>query len=196
MKLRTFVLFVFAALFVAAPAHAITGSHSFGIEAGASVPSGDFSNAANTGFNVGADYQFMVTQFGVGAELKYHSWSGSDNANTAAEALYGAGSEFKYSAWEYNAFGIMTMPMPTATPYVKFGGGWYTPNLKLTSPMGDQSTSDTVFGIVAGAGVDFNTGGPVKFGIGANYHRLKDSQDDFFSITARALWPLNLGLTP
>lgn len=191
MKLRTLLLIVFAALFVVAPAHA-TGSHSFGIEAGASVPSGDFGDAASTGFNVGANYQYMITQFGVGAEIKYHGWSASDDMTSSLPT----GTDVSFSAWQYNAFGIMTMPMPNATPYVKFGGGWYTPSTKLESPMGDDDASDTTFGIVAGAGVDFNTTGPVKFGIGANYHRLKDSETDFFSITARALWPLNLGLTP
>lgn len=196
MKLRLLVLLVCAALFAAVPAHAVVGSHSFGIEAGASVPSGDFGDEANTGFNVGANYQFMVNQFGVGGEVKYHSWGASDDMNTALETSFGSGSEATFSAWQYDAFGIMTMPMPNATPYVKFGAGWYAPAQKLTTPAGDENFSDTTFGIVAGAGVDFNVTGPVKFGIGANYHRLKDSEADFFSISARAMWPLNLGLTP
>ena len=36
------------------------------------------------------------------------------------------------------------------------------------------------------------TGTPMKFGFDAMYHRLKDTETDFMSFSARVMWPLNL----
>jgi len=179
VKLRTVLLVAAVALVAVAPVHA-AGTHEYGVEVGASVPSGNFGDAANTGFNIGAQYQYMITQFGVGGELKYHSWGASDNLGLAAD------ESASFSAWQYNVYGIAKMPSPTTSPFFKAGFGWYTPATKFESPLGNTDASDTVFGIVVGGGVDFNTPGNATFGLGLNYHRLQDSEADFISIAARA----------
>lgn len=193
MKRLILVLSASTALFVAVPAFAIVPDQEFGLEGGTSLPSGDFGDAANAGFNLGGIYQANFANFGAGAEIKYHSWGASDDMKAALEQTNGPGTEIKFSNWQYGAFGVYKMPMPSAQPYVKFGIGAYSQSNKLTSPSGDTNTSDTSFGLSFGGGSDFTTpGSPVKFGVNAMYHRLKNSQEDFFTVSAKVMWPFKL----
>jgi len=192
--LATFALVASFAALCAAPAGAGVGSHQVGLDLGASVPSGDFSDAASTGFNVGGVYQYNINRFGVGGEVKYHSWNASTDMKAAVEAVSGAGSEMKFTAMEYDVFGIVNLPistMPMVTPYVKGGMGWYAPEAKLTTPSGDSSTSNSDFGMMAGLGLEFDTHSPVKFGLGGDYHRVKNSDTDFMSFSARILYAIH-----
>src|SRR5262249_18429453 len=72
----------------------------FGITGGAAVPTGDFSDAASTGFNFGGTGTLMLNQsWGVGADVAYHMWNGSDDLNAGTQALLGDPSaEWKFSA--------------------------------------------------------------------------------------------------
>jgi len=196
VKLGSMVIAASLALCLAAPAHA-AGTHQTGIEGGTSVPSGDFGDgtkagSAKAGYNVGGLYQFTITNFGVGAELGYHGWSASDQTNAEAETTNGSGSEVHFSSWQYGVFGTYSMPMPSAQPYVKVGFGYYSPTRKLTSPSGDSNLSDTNPGMTIGVGADFKTPSTMKVGVGATYHRLKDSKTDFVTMTARMMWPLKM----
>jgi len=181
VKLRTVVLAAAVAMIAVAPAHA-TGTHEYGVEAGVSVPAGIFSDNANTGFNLGAQYQFIITQVGIGAEVKYHGWGGSD------KSALPAGTEQNFTAWQYDVFGIVKMPSTGTQPYLKGGMGWYTPAGTIKSPSGDLESSKSVFGVVVGAGLDIPTPSHMTLGIGLNYHRMHDSYEDFMSITAHAMW--------
>ena len=139
-RLATLMAVASIAALSASSAGAGVGSHQVGLDLGASVPSGDFSNAASTGFNVGGVYQYNVNRFGVGGEVKYHAW----NASSATKATLAAGSDVKYSAMEYDVFGIVNLPiatMPMVSPYVKAGGGWYAPEAKLTTPVNNTSAA-------------------------------------------------------
>src|SRR5688572_7319666 len=56
----------------------------FGVMGGAAVPTGDFSDAASTGFDFGGTATWMVNDmWGVGADVAYHMWNGSDDYNEA-----------------------------------------------------------------------------------------------------------------
>jgi len=193
LRIRTLVVIASVAALSASPAFAV-GSHQVGVDLGASVPSGDFSDAASTGMSVGGVYQYSMMMFAVGGEVKYHAWSASSATKEAVELANGAGSELKFSAMEYDVYGKVNLPiasMPMLSPYVKAGGGWYAPTAKLTSPLGDTSTSNSDFGLMGGLGFDVNTHTPLKFGMGADYHRVKDSDTDFFSVSARVMYSLH-----
>ena len=125
--------------------------------------------------------------------MKYHSWGASGTLNDFAEATMGTGSEYKFSAMQYDVYGIVNLPLstlPMVTPYVKLGGGYYAPSTKLSTPSGDNSTSTSDFGIVGGFGFEVNTHSSMKLGLGANYHRVKNSETDFMSFSARILFPI------
>jgi opacity protein-like surface antigen len=195
MKRNTLLLFASTVLFATTSAHAgVLVSHQLGLEAGTSLPSGDFSDAAKSGYNIGAVYQAGFPMFGIGAEFKYHSWGATDDLNALAETTYGTGSEFKHSAWQYGAFGTYSLPLPSPVkPYAKLGVAAFSPSLKIDSPSGSTSSSDTKLGVFGGIGVDFGAPGmPMKFGLSTMYNRLKDSGADFYSINARVMWSLNV----
>ena len=61
MRFRTLIALAALTLIAAAPAQAAVGQHEFGFEGGLSVPTGDFGDAAGNGFNIGAQYQYMVS---------------------------------------------------------------------------------------------------------------------------------------
>src|SRR2546422_11304574 len=75
-----------------------SGSWTFGLNGGGSFPTGDFGDAAASGWNIGgqADY-WMNSQWGVGADASYIANNGSDTFNTTAVGLFGTGSEGKFS---------------------------------------------------------------------------------------------------
>lgn len=194
MKRLTLVIAASLALFTVAPAHAVL-DQQFGLEAGTSLPTSNFADAANTGYNLGLVYQANLVGFGFGGQLKYNGWSASEEMNAMAEGSFGAGSEYKFESWQYGVFGTYSLPIPTMVkPYARLGLDAYTSSLKLSSPMGDGSESDTKFGMSAGIGADFGAPGmPFKFGVNTMYHRLKDSGTDFYSVNVRAMWSLKVG---
>jgi opacity protein-like surface antigen len=195
MKRLAVMLFASTVLFATTSAQAgVLVSHQLGLEAGTSLPSGDFGDVAKSGYNIGVVYQAGLPVFGFGAELKYHSWSATDDLNALAETTFGSGSEFKHSAWQYAAYGTYSLPIPSPVkPYAKVGMGAFSPSLKLESPTGSTSSSETKLGLFAGVGADFGAPGmPMKFGVSTMYNRLKDSSADFFSVNARVMWSLNV----
>ena len=103
----------------AAPAHAM--GHEMGLSGGLSMPTGDFHDAAGTGFNIGGEYQYMITNLGVGASIAYHSWGATDETNDAAALAFGSGSEMSFKTWQYSAYGVWAIPTPTMTPAIV---GW------------------------------------------------------------------------
>ena len=194
MRVRHLFTAVMTVLAVS-PAYAL-GSHQIGVQAGLSVPTGDFSDAANAGYNVGAEYRYVLDRFGVGAEAKYNAWNGSKDVNAAAEALYGSGSKYSFSAWQTDVFGIVSMPMagvPKVLPYLRAGLGVYGPGTKLEIPGTSTTESNSEFGMLFGAGFDFSMSSSMKLGVGATYHRVKDSEADFFSTEVRMLFPIKAG---
>jgi len=190
MRVRNLLLGAAVVLCAAAPARAQTViDQNLGLEFGASMPTGDFSDAAGAGWNIGAQYEAMMANFGMGGEIKYHGWGASDDFLSGI----GSGSDGSFAAWQYDVYGIAAMTMPKWRPYAKAGLGWYSPSMKITTPTGDTNASDTNFGIVVGAGADFDTPSTMKAGVGFSYHRLQDSTQDFWSMNARMTWPLKLG---
>jgi len=192
--MRNVMLSVSCALLLSAGPAAALGTHEFGLEGGSSFP---FSSAANTGYNLGAVYQFnLVDRYGVGVEIKYNGWGASDDMNASAAAAYGAGSRYSFSAWQYDAFGVFNLPVggPLMRPYAKAGLGAYDPTVKLNSPSGVSLDRGTDFGVMAGLGVDYTLSAKVKVGFEAAYHRVKNSPDDFFSAGMRLIWPFTVGM--
>lgn len=98
MKFKSLVVAAVLTTLTVGAAHA--GNNYLGVNAGAGIPSGDFGDAASNGWNLGATGTHMVNhQWGIGGDLGFYSWAGSDDANDAAELVFGPGSEFSWSAF-------------------------------------------------------------------------------------------------
>ena len=97
MRFRAAVLG--AALLMLSAGAASAGSNYVGMTGGAGFPTGDYGDAAATGWNFGATGTHYVNDmWGFGADLCYHGWGGSEDANEAAELAFGPGSEFSFTA--------------------------------------------------------------------------------------------------
>jgi opacity protein-like surface antigen len=155
------------------------GTFCFGPTAGASLPMGDYGDAASTGWNAGANCTYRMNGgWGIGGDLAYHSWSGSDELNQAAELAFGTGSEISWSAVQITP--NVSYHFPTASsvkPYAKAGVGMYSLKSKLTSPSGNDDVSKSKMGFNFGGGMDFSTSSSMTWGIDTAYHVISASDD-------------------
>src|SRR5215510_1129489 len=141
MKFKAAVLGVALMASCVGAAHA--GSNWIGFSGGAGIPTGDYGDAAATGWHLGATGTHMMNdQWGIGGDLAYHAWGASDELKAATEATFGPGSEFSWSAIQANVHGTMMFPTQSnVKPFAQAGVGLYNVTAKLTSPAGDDNTS-------------------------------------------------------
>jgi opacity protein-like surface antigen len=176
------------------------GSNWIGFSGGAGFPTGDYGDAAATGWHLGATGTHMINdQWGIGGDLAYHAWGGSDELNAAMEAAFGPGSEMSWSAIQANVHGTMLFPTKTnVKPYAQAGVGLYNIAAKLSSPSGDDDTSKSKLGFNLGGGMEFAGSGNTRWGVSGTYHIIS-AQDDFgsdlnfFSVGVNYMWGLSQG---
>jgi opacity protein-like surface antigen len=192
---KRLAVFLAASALVVSVSAANAASNWIGLAGGAGIPTGDYHNAAATGWHLAASGVHMIdTQWGVGADLGYHAWGGSTQANAAAQTAFGPGSEFNWSAFQLTAQGLMAFPTQGAMkPYVTAGLGLYDVSAKLKSPSGNADTSKNEFGFNFGAGMDLGSSKNMKWGVQGAYHIIPASNDlgtdlNFFSIGANLMW--------
>jgi len=178
MRFRAVVLG--AALLMLGAGAANAGSNYVGMTGGAGFPTGDYGDAAATGWNIGATGTHYVNEmWGFGADLCYHGWGGSEDANDAAELAFGPGSEFSFTALQATAHATMNFQSSgNVRPYAKFGLGMYNIGMKLESPSGDADDSQSKFGFNVGAGMNFLSSSNMRWGVAGSYHIIP-AEDDF-----------------
>jgi hypothetical protein len=193
MKIKAAILGVSLLLFGAGVASA-QGTW-LGVNAGAGIPSGNYGDAASTGWNAGVTGTHMLNeQWGLGADLGYHAWGGSDALNASMETLYGSGSEFKWSAIQATGHAMFRIPTTgTVKPYARVGAGLYDIKGKLSSPTGDVDNSKSKLGFNFGAGIQIPNGSNRMWGIAATYHVISAENDfgsnvDAFSLGVNMMW--------
>ena len=120
---------------------------SFGIAAGASIPTGDFGDAFGTGFHGMATLGFTppALPFGVRIDGMYNSLDGSSD---------GVFSESTAKILAFSGNAIFAFPGMVASPYLIGGVGFYNSDFDLE---GLESSTD--FGINVGLGARFNLSG-------------------------------------
>ena len=196
MKFKAMVLGVaLSALSVGA---ANAGSNWIGLAGGAGIPTGDYGDAASPGWHFGVTGTHMMNdQWGIGGDLGYHAWSGSEDINDAMEAAFGPGSELTWNAIQANVHAVMMFPTQTnMKPYAKAGLGIYNVTAKLETPAGDDDTSESKLGFNFGGGMNFMSEGTRRWGIGAAYHIVPAEEDlgsdvNFFSLGINMMWGMS-----
>ena len=178
MKAKSAILAVSLLVLCAGGASA-QGSFSFGVDGGASLPTGNYSDAANTGWHAGGCGTYMMNStWGIGADLNYHRWGGSDAMNAAAVTLFGAGSTISWSAIQVTPNVQYRIPTQTSIkPYAQVGVGLYSLSSKLSSPSGDATTSKSKLGFNFGGGMDMVSGSSMSWGIDTGYHIISAQND-------------------
>jgi opacity protein-like surface antigen len=148
------------------------GSWTFGLQGGASMPTGKFGDVASTGFNFGglANY-WMNPQWAFGADVAYHANNASDAVKTAL-AVSDPGAELKFSTIQYGAHAIYMIPTQGGTmfPYLQGGAGAYNVKTKVTGGTAPGDVSENKFGFNLGGGVDFHATPTVNLGVNGTYH--------------------------
>ena len=178
------------ALLIAATAHAQGNSGTsgrpfkLGGALGATVPLGDYSDAADLGFNLGGliEYKPQSVPVNLRGEITYHRNGLKDGAFPAFPDVDGNASIFGFVANALVPFGD---PASTARPYAIGGVGVYRVKLSGDLPGGNTlSRSETDFGLNIGGGFIFNLSGVETF-VEARYHSVftEDSNSNFIPLS-------------
>lgn len=189
---RSLILLAALGLFGATPVLAAKGETWVGLQFGRSVPTGDFTKSAKPGFEGGLVVTHMQSEHtGIGVDVAYHAWPGSDDANAVFVAIFGPGSEVNLHAIQ--ATGHVLYECQTggmARPYAKGGAGVYWVTTKLHTPFGNVDDTQPNFVYNVGAGVNFKASPTRYVGIGGMYHKILASGFDtnLFTVGVNLLW--------
>jgi hypothetical protein len=147
---------------------ATSGRPTFGVAAGAAIPTGEFGDFASTGFTVGAHLGFSSASLPVGFRLEgtyqRHDAKGSTVGNPRFNIISGVA----------NVIAGGTAAPGSVRPYFIGGGGVY--NFKATAD-GFDSESVTKFGLNGGAGIDLPLSGIAAFAE-VRFHYVFTAEDD------------------
>ena len=178
MKFKQVVLSMTLSMLVAATANA--GTTWLGLDGGVGFPTGEYKDAAATGWHAGVDATQSVNDtWGFGGDVGFHRWGGSDDLNAATETLFGPGSEISWSAIQATAHATANFPSQSQVkPYAKAGLGLYSVTSKLESPSGNSDANKSKFGFNLGGGMNFQTQSNMQWGLVGAYHIIQ-AKDDF-----------------
>lgn len=118
---------------------------SIGVSGGASIPTGDFSNGVNTGWNLNGHLGLATPMLPVSfrGDVGYNNWGAK-----------GGGSAHM---WNLTGNAVFTIPNPTGvSPYIIGGLGAYKPGFSYN---GVTANSNWNFGYNVGAGVNLPLSG-------------------------------------
>lgn len=153
---------------------------SFGIAAGASIPTGDLGDAVKTGFHGMATLGVTpaLVPFGLRIDGMFNQLAGKADVITV-------GDEIDLRVLGLTANGVWQMPGMVASPYLIGGVGYYNTKFDL-----DGADAENDFGLNVGIGMKFNLSG---FGTFAEvrYHSIFNGGDDVGNM---AFIPLTFGI--
>lgn len=131
----------------------------FGVQAGLSMPMGDFGDLANSGYTVGGllDWRGANMPFGMRFNVDYGSWAGDEDV-----------LDLDYNMFSGTAAAMFTVPTTGGiSPYVLGGLGLYSFGCS------EDCDRETEFGFNLGGGLNFNLGTLDTFAE-ARYHKAGD----------------------
>ena len=164
MKLK--IATVVMAMMLVASSSFAAGMQWIGVGGGGSIPSGDLSDFAKTGFYAGGVYGYGLSKnLALGAMFAYHGFGAKDSAGVKGPKL---------KAYQYTAQLFYSMPSKDMKmmPYITVGPGAYT----LTSDA-SGATSKTKFGVNGGVGVNYAVNKQTSLGLDAMYHYVSTGSD-------------------
>lgn len=178
------------------------GGWYFGVAAGASIPTGSFTNAGfnsggySTGWNITVPigYDFAHSPFGLRVDGTFDQLHGRDfNSNFSAPNL---------DAWSVNADVRLRVPLGRSfSRFYVLGGatysglsGWFTDFSDPNNPTNKASTSGD-WGWNAGGGFNFNWGSMVGLFVESRYVWVNQSSEIGFPFQHAAWVPIVLGVT-
>lgn len=144
-----------------------------GLYGGLSMPTGDFSDAASMGFDIGASGTWMFAPvWGIGADVAYHAWNGSDDIEIG-------GDDVKFSAIQAGGHFMYMIPSEgMMRPWLKGGLGIYNVKSEVEFAGGGSAEGDeSEMGFLLGAGINMVSSPTMSYGIGAAFHSIQTEGD-------------------
>jgi len=185
---KTWLLSVMMIATFASGAHAAVGATWVGMNAGISMPFGDFSDFASTGFNLGVTGDYMRTEsWALGGEIGWHKFGGNDDLEKSESARLGVPVEFTVRVIPITAHAKYLLPAnETMAPFVKGAFGLYNLNFKTDAgTLGESDHSETKFGFQVGGGLNFGGTESVAYGAEILYHYIATEDQASNMVTLR-----------
>ena len=156
---------------------------SIGMGGGFTVPTGDLSDLAGTGFHVGGAYTYRVgPQFGLGGDVAYHSLGAKEESGYDGMVAYNV--KLTTHALQAGLHARLYFTSGSKTePYLKLGVGLYNIGQKaevsatdgVNSASASQTVSESKVGLSAGFGLAIGLNDQAALGIEAQYHLIPSS---------------------
>lgn len=166
------------------------GQVEISLGGGAGIPVGDFGDAATAGFQLGGDIGYYTSpQMVIGLEGNYFGFGASDELKAFWEFLTGdPNPDLSWSEFQITGYGKYLFSPQNFSPYFKAGAGFYDLKLTVTYMGADVSDSQSDFGLMAGAGLQFKGEGNVGGFVEAMVHDVltEGSSTTFFGIRGGA----------
>jgi opacity protein-like surface antigen len=186
MKRSMMTVAALAVTFVASTAQAqIARPITFGVSAGAAIPTGDMGDGLNTGFGI-TGLADMKTHLPVNfrGELSFNRFGVKDLPT-------GVDGHSRIFAGIVNA--VFSVPTKSSIqPYFLGGPGVYSLKTTLSDGDVDVSTSKTAMGLNGGMGLNFHVGTFSTFAE-ARYHYIFSSDDNNGNVNAQTI-PISFGI--
>lgn len=186
MKRSMMTVAALAVTFVASTAQAqVAKPISFGVSAGAAIPTGDMGDGLNTGFGI-AGIADMKTHLPVNfrGELSFNRFGAKDMPS-------GVDGHARIFAGIVNA--VLSIPTSGGVqPYVIGGPGVYSLKTTVSDGTVDVSSSKTAMGLNGGMGLNFHVGTFSTFAE-ARYHYIFSKDDNKGYVNSQTI-PLSFGI--
>jgi len=167
------------ALAAFAPVAHAQGDVRVALQAGLSLPIGDFGDFASTGINLGLTGTYRLhDRLGFGGDLVWHRFGVDRDFEEALAVSLGSTVDVSASTLQITAHGVYYLPAAeTLSPHLRAGLGLYRASSKVESAGSSDTSSDTDLGFHFGGGLDYRTGGSFGYGLEAAYHYIASGGD-------------------
>lgn len=188
--MKTTILLLFT-VFLVYPSYAQWGTYesALGADVVVSVPTGDFANAAGTGYGIRPNYVYMFdSNIGFLAEIGYLKWSetsqGSFGSTNYSTFLINAGLKINFIPDQVGPYVFSTLGVHFLKYEYNYSFNYgYGPAYSFSG-----SGSENKFNLAAGLGYEFEVGDNVYMDLNGNYNHI------FFDSNSLAYIGLNAGL--
>lgn len=174
MKLMK-VMLLAAVVLTSASAAQASGTMTFGVGGGVTMPMGDFAKVAKLGFNGGVygDY-WLKDNYAFGVDITGNFLSAKDDYTNLLKSNAYPNPSFKETLISFGLHGKWVVPMKDAvvSPWLTYGVAMYNAKAKIedAGPVLNGDTSDNKFGFNGGGGLDFKGSASMKPGVDVKYH--------------------------
>ena len=162
------------------------GTNWLGVNGGISLPFGNFSDLASTGFNLGVTGDLSKSEmWALGGEIGWHIFGGNDELEKRRSVQLGYPDQTTIRLLPVTLHAKYLLP-PTdrVAPFAKVALGLYSVKIKDDAGLARSESSTTRVGLQFGGGVNFKSKDSVRYGVELMYHYIstRDNPSNMVSL--------------